>query len=155
MQPEPDFRSERNEGEGVLELERPTDGFVAEEIHAQQTTGPTAQRTEQNQGHLRNPLAGTTGAPFIKTEREQRHGIEYGEPENGDGISKVQTRVSAIIFGRSHDCEEKRSYARRRVVVFGKEFAGRLEHTFSNGEPQGLPVIHAGDQLRSAGKIIE
>ena len=46
MKPRPDFSGERNQRQGILELEHPLGGFVPEHAHAHQTAGPTADRSQ-------------------------------------------------------------------------------------------------------------
>ena len=68
VQAGPDFGGEGDEGEGVLELEGPFGGLVAEEAHAEQTAGPAAHGTEQAEKRFRYARAGAGGAPFVVAE---------------------------------------------------------------------------------------
>ena len=68
VQAGPDFGGEGDEGEGVLELEGPFGGFVAEEAHAEQAAGPAAHGTEQAEKRFRYARAGAGGAPFVVAE---------------------------------------------------------------------------------------
>jgi hypothetical protein len=44
----PDFGSEGNQGQRILEFECPLGGFVPKNTHAEQTAGPSTNSSEQN-----------------------------------------------------------------------------------------------------------
>lgn len=84
MQPRPDDSRAGKQREGVFKFERPLGGLVAEDVHADESTGPAAQRTEQHEREFGDTSTGTTRAPLVVTERKERHHVERGEPDKRD-----------------------------------------------------------------------
>jgi len=54
VQAGPDFGGEGDEGKGVLDLEGPFGGLVAEEAHAEQAAGPAADGAEEAEKGFRH-----------------------------------------------------------------------------------------------------
>lgn len=84
MKPRPDCRAERKQSQSVFEFERPLGRLVSEDNHAGQSAGPAADCAEQHQRQFGDALARSARAPFVVTEREERHHVDGGEPDERD-----------------------------------------------------------------------
>lgn len=99
VEPNPDFGGKREQREKILELEGPLGGLVPEHYHAQQSTGPAAERTQHHQGEFGDAPAETVRAPFIESKHEKGHRTEGGEPDGGNGIGDFQAwTYFSILF---------------------------------------------------------
>src|ERR1044072_4057910 len=93
MPPRPDFRRERNQRERILKFKRPLSSLVPPYVHADESTGPTADGAEQGKGHFRRALAGTAGTPFVITEREKRDDAPAAKPSDRKFVEVVHVSV--------------------------------------------------------------
>jgi len=82
MKPGPYFGNERNQCEGILELERPFGRLVPKHNHTEEAARPAAESSEHHEAKLGHPQAGTLRAPFVDSEHQKRHRGEGGEPNS-------------------------------------------------------------------------
>jgi hypothetical protein len=92
MPPGPDLRDKREQRQTVLQFESPFGGFVAEQFHSQNSSRPTAKRTQQRQGHFRYAPTRSSRSPFVETERSEGAEVHGGKPDDAKSIEFIQAR---------------------------------------------------------------
>ena len=90
MPPGPDLRSKWEQRQSVFQFESPLGGFVAEQVHSDNSAGPTAQRPEQCQGCFRNTPAGLSRSPLVEGERSKGTGVHDDKPNDEKSIECIQ-----------------------------------------------------------------
>jgi hypothetical protein len=90
MPPRPDLRGKREQRQTVLQFEGPFGGFVAEEFHSENSSRPTAKRTQQRQGRFRYTPARPRSSPLVKTERGKSTDVDGDKPDDAKSIECIQ-----------------------------------------------------------------
>ena len=90
MPPGPDLRGKREQRQTVLQFESPFGGFVAEQFHSENSSRPTAKRTQQRQGRFRYTPACSSSSPLVKTERGKGTDVDCDKPDDAKSIECIQ-----------------------------------------------------------------
>jgi hypothetical protein len=65
---------------------------VAEQFHSDNSSRPTAERTEQCQGRFRYAPARLSRSPFVETERSKGTNVYGDKPDDAKSIECIQAR---------------------------------------------------------------
>ena len=90
MPPGPDLRGKREQRQTVLQFESPFGGFVAEQFHSENSSRPTAKRTQQCQGRFRYAAARSSRSPLVETERSEGTDVHGDKPDDAKSIECIQ-----------------------------------------------------------------
>ncbi len=90
MPPRPDPSGKREQGQTVLQFETPFGGFVAEQFHSDNSSRPTAKRTQQCQGRLRYAAARFRRSPLVDTERSEGTDVHGDKPDDAKSSKCIQ-----------------------------------------------------------------
>jgi len=90
MPPGPDLRGKREQRQTVFQFESPFRCFVPEQFHSDNSAWPTAERTQQRQGHFRYAPTRSSRSPFVEAERREGTEVHCGKPDDAKSVECIQ-----------------------------------------------------------------